>query len=607
MATRIIVRHLSGSKVNQIEQFPIEAFSELTIGRDQGSTILFDAVRDDAVSRKHAIIKVEQGDHLSFKLDDLGSNNGTLLNGEKITGETELLPGDTIEFGRGGPKIGFDLEPRPKDLVARTRLVSIAGSSATRVIDAAEAAPPPTLAATVPFEGVTRSNVGRNTLLHELSVQRQATRQIVVYASIGVLVVIAAVGSALYYTHQKSVTEQNARIAEGRAQLEANAKMAEQSAALVNAKIETKIGLTPKEIAERFGNATVMIRAHWRLYDRTTGRSLFHKTISVKYKDGTSELLPAYVNWKGKVVRWLTLDDDMHTNYPVGDCNCEVSGTGFVIDPQGRILTNKHVVAGWMINYNRFSYYEKGHGVIYDEVDPRASASVKAKLSRELNAPSHVFDVSSRPDSFKGLIGWMPEEGGPIFANLLPIVINDSSRGFEGRNEELSVRFPGTRTDVSAQLVRASPDADVALIKIDAIQTVTHDVLADGDKVDIGEPVVVLGYPGASVENRAIFDTVENAEVHHHNEIIPEPTVTSGVVSMKGSPLTKEGNLTLFGRLGEVYQMTVTASAGNSGGPVFDREGKVIGLFTYVSRRETETFAVPIKYARELMQLQRIN
>jgi serine protease Do len=72
---------------------------------------------------------------------------------------------------------------------------------------------------------------------------------------------------------------------------------------------------------------------------------------------------------------------------------------------------------------------------------------------------------------------------------------------------------------------------------------------------------------------------------------------------MKGSPLTTKGNVTLFGDVGEVYQMTVTASFGNSGGPVFNREGEVIGLFTYVTARESETFAVPIKYARGLRQL----
>jgi pSer/pThr/pTyr-binding forkhead associated (FHA) protein len=116
MSTHIIIRHLSGSKINQVEQFQSENFPELTIGREPGTTILFDALRDDAVSRKHAVIKVEPGDPPHFKISDLGSSNGTLLNGERITNETELLPGDTIELGTGGPKFAFDIEPRAQTI-----------------------------------------------------------------------------------------------------------------------------------------------------------------------------------------------------------------------------------------------------------------------------------------------------------------------------------------------------------------------------------------------------------------------------------------------------------------------------------------------------------
>jgi serine protease Do len=612
MTAWIVIRHLAGSKVNQVEQFPLGSTTKLTIGREPGVAIQFDPLRDDAVSRRHATIIVEPGDPPHFRITDLGSRNGTFLNGERIVGETEVLPGDTIELGTGGPKLEFDVQPRPTNLFARTRAIG-AAVAVTRVIGGAESAPAPTAAIstmdTTAVEPPPKSGIGRNTLLHEISVQRQSTRQIIIYALVGVLVVIGAVGGVLYYSHQKSMAEQNAKIAEERTQLEArHAKAAEQSAALFNAKIEeenakirqqeNKIGMTPQEIAEKFRHATVMVRVHWRLYDRTTGRPLFHKTILVN-----NEYLPAYVKWNGMLVRWLTLEDESKHNKAVGTCNCSGTdtATGFVVDPQGLILTNKHVAAAWMINYNSFASYETGRGVWFDAQDKQMK---QEKFDREAK---HFFDLSDIPDTFKELIKWVPEDGGPIFENRQPVLIDRNTHTLEGRNEALSVRFPGTRTDVSARLVRASPDADVALIKIDAFQTLITDTLASDDKVDIGEPVVVLGYPGFSVKNKAIFDTIESGEVNHHDEIIPEPTVTSGVISMKGSPLTTKGNVRVFGNVGEVYQMTVTASFGNSGGPVFNREGKVIGLFTYVTTRESETFAVPSKYARGLMQLLSVN
>src|ERR1700730_793687 len=143
MTARIVIRHLAGSKVNQVEQFPLDSTTELTIGREPGVAIQFDPLRDDAVSRRHATIIVEPGDPPRFKITDLGSRNGTFLNGQHIVGETEVLPGDTIELGTGGPKLEFDVQPRPTNLFARARAIG-AAVAVTRVIGSAESGPAPT-------------------------------------------------------------------------------------------------------------------------------------------------------------------------------------------------------------------------------------------------------------------------------------------------------------------------------------------------------------------------------------------------------------------------------------------------------------------------------
>lgn len=600
MPTRIIIRHLGGSKVNQVEQFPVDSFSELTIGREPGATILFDALRDDAVSRKHAVIKVEPGDPPHFKLSDLGSSNGTLLNGERISGETELLPTDTIELGAGGPKFVFDVEPRPSNLVARTRVINTGGSPATRVIDAAGTAPRTTAAAAMPTEPVTRSSIGRNTVMRMISEQHQTTNRIVMYALAGVLVVIGLVAGALYYTGQSDVSEQVKQVAEQNAKVvgDQNAKLLEQ-AALIQQQ-QKQLGLGAQQIVDKYGNATVMVNMQWRLYDRETGKPLFHKVIEVPTQKGTVKV-PCYVDMgENKIYRWLTTEDADHLNYEVGETG---TGSGFVVSDQGLIVTNKHVAAGWLVNYTGVAGYEMGQGLLFKY---QTKSLPDKQFGKELKERMTFFDLSKNQGRFQQLASWQPEEGGPIFANNQPVVIGKGTRSFEGKIEELSVRFPGSRLDVSARLVRVSTDADAALIRIDATQTLATVPLATDDNVKVGENVVVLGYPDFTAKNFAVVSTRENSEGRRRVEVIPQPTVTTGNVSNISVASQQVGNITVVGSMGNVYQLTVPSGPGNSGGPVFDPDGQVIGLYTYGnSKREAVTYAVPIKYARDLMQMQR--
>ncbi len=68
----------------------------LQIGRDEESDVVLDASN---VSSKHAKICLVNG---SFVLQDLGSTNGTLLNGRKIEGSASISSGCTLQFGQTG-------------------------------------------------------------------------------------------------------------------------------------------------------------------------------------------------------------------------------------------------------------------------------------------------------------------------------------------------------------------------------------------------------------------------------------------------------------------------------------------------------------------------
>jgi predicted component of type VI protein secretion system len=72
--------------------YPLDK-NEMFIGRDLGNEI---SINDPEISRRHARI-FKQG--TNFVLEDLGSTNGTLVNGQRLMGPYVLRPGELIVFG----------------------------------------------------------------------------------------------------------------------------------------------------------------------------------------------------------------------------------------------------------------------------------------------------------------------------------------------------------------------------------------------------------------------------------------------------------------------------------------------------------------------------
>ena len=118
----------------------------------------------------------------------------------------------------------------------------------------------------------------------------------------------------------------------------------------------------------------------------------------------------------------------------------------------------------------------------------------------------------------------------------------------------------------------------------------------------------MLGYPGVSEKTYIVMETRENGRSSRRQELVPEPTVTEGIISRLGSAVRKEGQATVVGTIEDAFQLSVNATgAGNSGGPVFNTKGQVIGLFTYGRNYggASVSFAVPISHGRALLQPQR--
>src|SRR2546426_11780323 len=71
-----------------------------TIGRADGNNLV---VRDPKVSREHAVIHVQRDG--TFVLIDLGSSNGTHLNGVRVVLPARVRAGDVVELGSSSLRV----------------------------------------------------------------------------------------------------------------------------------------------------------------------------------------------------------------------------------------------------------------------------------------------------------------------------------------------------------------------------------------------------------------------------------------------------------------------------------------------------------------------
>ncbi|HET9705531.1 MAG TPA: trypsin-like peptidase domain-containing protein [Vicinamibacterales bacterium] len=177
--------------------------------------------------------------------------------------------------------------------------------------------------------------------------------------------------------------------------------------------------------------------------------------------------------------------------------------------------------------------------------------------------PDDPFDLGRRGDApRRGTgTGFLIDAEGHILTNHHVI---------EGA-ERLTVKLADGRS-LRAEIVGSDPDTDIALIKVDGGQSFPHATLGDSSKLRAGDWVCAIGNPLAY-----------------------EHTVTVGVVSFIGRKLFDPG-------LDNYIQTDAAISFGNSGGPLINARGQVIGINSAISRQATNIgFAVPINQARAVL------
>jgi S1-C subfamily serine protease/DNA-binding NarL/FixJ family response regulator len=163
--------------------------------------------------------------------------------------------------------------------------------------------------------------------------------------------------------------------------------------------------------------------------------------------------------------------------------------------------------------------------------------------------------------------------------------------------------FPGSVEGIAAKLDKISSDADVAVLRLEAPAPPKASLLELDDRHEAtisGEPVVLIGYPTGieGILARAGSDVAQ--------KITTDTKSVTRIVSQLASeqlirPTTTQGHIGDILRDKIVYDAATTS--GGSGGPLFNRSGKVIGVnFAILKGFGGSNLAVPVRYANELLK-----
>ena len=139
--------------------------------------------------------------------------------------------------------------------------------------------------------------------------------------------------------------------------------------------------------------------------------------------------------------------------------------------------------------------------------------------------------------------------------------------------EDILVKVEGDK-EYKAKVLGADPLSDIAVLKIESKEKLTSVKFGDSDKARIGDWVIAIGNPFGL-----------------------GGTVTSGIISARNRSLG-------LSRYEDFIQTDASINVGNSGGPLFDINGDVIGINTAILGREGSIgigFAIPSNSAKKVI------
>jgi DNA-binding response OmpR family regulator/S1-C subfamily serine protease len=177
-----------------------------------------------------------------------------------------------------------------------------------------------------------------------------------------------------------------------------------------------------------------------------------------------------------------------------------------------------------------------------------------------------------------------------------------TSQGFQAEISSIHAYFPGDPRAFSAEIQEISKDTDLATMKVN-MQDLKRAVLAiDSEKgaAVTGEPIVLMGYATglAAILARTDDETAQKIMAHSGSDVsqVLDELARRNLIH----PLITQGHIGDI--LPDKIVFDAQTTSGGSGGPLFNKQGKVIGVtFAVLKGFGGSNFGIPIRFSEPLL------
>jgi|GEM_PF-6335029 len=251
-------------------------------------------------------------------------------------------------------------------------------------------------------------------------------------------------------------------------------------------------------------------------------------------------------------------------------------GSGAVVSPDGLIVTNAHVVSDG------------------SPADPTPDIPMFTSLITYLEGPTKIGPLPDDPqvvDSIKlSILRWLLENTKENFVfKEARIYLNDQSDTIDQRMKEASSNTDPAAMDAFFKSISVPstilekgdpwPGDDVAVLKVEAKNLISLP-LADSSTIETGQTINCFGYPGAAI--------MSGMEAGDEFRTIFKPGSIGQTMPMQSG----------F----NAYNISADINHGNSGGPVLNQYGQIIGLGTAGNPSDNgENYAVPVSLVKKYL------